>query len=366
MQKNARHGWVGWLQLLGLVIVAASFWLGFRHVAWDKVGELLSRAGVAALVVLLPCGIVQLMDALGCWLVLRRLEARPPLGRVLVAQLAGEAMSLWLPLGFAVGEPVRPWLLSAGGHAPASKAIAAVATRKLLLVSSEAVSVLLALYLARDAIPQLSQALYGNGALLWIGVGVAAVLAAVATSLLLAVRGGRWLGWACQRLAAIPHRGFRAALQRAEGVVTRTDEALQRAFRLGPRALGPSWLCYLAVWLLEGFETWLILQIIGVELSLGHVLFMEALVVSLRSAVVVVPAGLGVQEAGYVAFLVAFGVPAAASVGAAFSVLKRFKEAFWGLVGYVCFVLARPRKARSYVVQPAPAQAEYSASRALP
>lgn len=365
MNEQHRRGWASWLQLLGLVIVAASFWLGFRHVAWDKVGELLSRAGVAALVVLLPCGVVQLMDALGCWLVLRRLEARPPLGRVLVAQLAGEAMSLWLPLGFAVGEPVRPWLLSAGGHAPVSKAIAAVATRKLLLVSSEAASVLLALYLARDAIPGLSHALYGNGALGWIGVGVAGVLAVVATGLWLVGRGGRWLGWLCQRLATIPHQGLRAALRRAEGAVTSTDEALRRAFRLGP-ALGLPGLCYLAVWLLEGFETWLILQIIGVDLPLGHVLFMEALVVSLRSAVVVVPAGLGVQEAGYVAFLGAFAVPAAASVGVAFSVLKRFKEAFWGLVGYVCFVLARPRARQQYVVQPARAQAEYSASRALP
>jgi uncharacterized protein (TIRG00374 family) len=360
-----RRRWVSWLQLLGLAIVAGSFWLGFRHVAWDKVGELLSRAGLAALVVLLPCGVVQLMDALGCWLVLRRLDARPPLGRVLVAQLAGEAMSLWLPLGFAVGEPVRPWLLSAGGYAPVSKAIAAVATRKLLLVSSEALSVIVAVYLAHDALPGLSRALYGNGALVWVGVGVAALLAVVATGLWLVVRGGRWLGWLCSRLATIPHRGFRAALRRAEGAVTSTDDALRRAFRLGP-ALGLPALCYLSVWLLEGFETWLILQILGVDLALGHVLFMEALVVSLRSVVVVVPAGLGVQEAGYVAFLAAFGLPAAASIGAAFSVLKRFKEAFWGLIGYACFALARPRARQQYVVQPAPAQAEYSASRALP
>jgi glycosyltransferase 2 family protein len=365
VQRQGRRAWLGWFQVLSLLVIGVAFWVGFRNMAWSKVTELLSRAGVAALVVLLPCGLVQLMDALGSWLLLRRLDARPPLGRVLIAQLAGEALTLWLPLGFAVGEPVRPWLLSSGGHAPASTAIAAVAGRKFLLVSSEAASVLLALVLAGGAVPDLSHRLYGNGALVWVGVGVAVVLAAVATGLVLVIRGGRWLNWLCQRLASIPHEGLRAALQRAEGAVANTDQALQRTFRLKPGEIALPALCYLAVWLLEGCETWLILHILGVELPLGAVLLMEALVVSLRSAVVVVPAGLGVQDAGYVAFLAAFGLPAAASVGAAFSLLKRFKEAFWGLVGYVCFVLARPRAAR-YRLEPQPAQPEYRASSALP
>lgn len=350
-----------------MLLIGVFFWLGFRNVAWPKVAELLSRAGVAAVVVLLPCGLVQLMDALGTWLLLRRLDARPPLGRVMTAQLAGEALTLWLPLGFAVGEPVRPWMLSAGGHAPASSAIAAVAGRKFLLVSSEAASVILALILAGDAVPRLSQGLYGSGALGWVSLAVAAILASVATGLVLVIRGGRWLRWLCRWLGSLPHAGLRAVLQRADAGVTNTDQALQRAFRLQPLEIVPSALCYLAVWLLEGCETWLILHILGVELPLGAVLFMEALVVSLRSAVVLVPAGLGVQDAGYVAFLAAFGIPAAASVGAAFSLLKRFKEAFWGLVGYVCFTLARPREGggRSRI-RPTPAQAEYRASSALP
>ena len=47
-----------------------------------------------------------------------------------------------------------------------------------------------------------------------------------------------------------------------------------------------------------------------------------------------VPAGLGVQEVGYVALISAAGVANPIAVAAAFSVVKRLKEAFWISVGY--------------------------------
>jgi uncharacterized membrane protein YbhN (UPF0104 family) len=48
-----------------------------------------------------------------------------------------------------------------------------------------------------------------------------------------------------------------------------------------------------------------------------------------------VPAGLGIQDASYVAFLRALHVPDALNVAAAFLLLKRSKEIFWAICGYV-------------------------------
>jgi hypothetical protein len=48
-----------------------------------------------------------------------------------------------------------------------------------------------------------------------------------------------------------------------------------------------------------------------------------------------VPAGLGIQDIGYLAFLRGFGVPHAVTVGAAFVFVKRSKEIFWILIGYL-------------------------------
>jgi len=54
----------------------------------------------------------------------------------------------------------------------------------------------------------------------------------------------------------------------------------------------------------------------------------------LKNVLFVLPAGIGVQDVGYVSCLSALGVPDALTIGAAFSALKRGKELFWAAVGY--------------------------------
>jgi hypothetical protein len=54
-----------------------------------------------------------------------------------------------------------------------------------------------------------------------------------------------------------------------------------------------------------------------------------------------VPAGLGVQDTGYVLCLRALAVPDAATVGAAFVLLKRGKDLFWVLLGFLLLGLGR-------------------------
>jgi uncharacterized membrane protein YbhN (UPF0104 family) len=56
-----------------------------------------------------------------------------------------------------------------------------------------------------------------------------------------------------------------------------------------------------------------------------------------------VPAGLGVQDAGYVLCLRALAVPEATTVGAAFVVLKRGKDLFWILLGFLLLGVGRRR-----------------------
>jgi hypothetical protein len=58
-----------------------------------------------------------------------------------------------------------------------------------------------------------------------------------------------------------------------------------------------------------------------------------------------VPAGLGVQDLGYVLSLRAIGIPDAATVSAAFVLLKRGKDVFWILVGFL-LLGAGERRAR--------------------
>lgn len=96
---------------------------------------------------------------------------------------------------------------------------------------------------------------------------------------------------------------------------------------------------FLLVWLLEAAETFLILYLLGVHLPWTTVGGLEVSVSLLRNLVFMVPAGIGVQDLGYLAFLRALHVPDVVNVAAAFVLLKRGKECCWAITGYVILAL---------------------------
>ena len=93
-------------------------------------------------------------------------------------------------------------------------------------------------------------------------------------------------------------------------------------------------LLYLGAWLVRALETLLFLRLLGVQLPLASAMVMETALILLRSLAVPVPAGLGVQDVGYVLSLRALGVADATTVGTAFVVLKRGKDVVWILAGF--------------------------------
>jgi uncharacterized membrane protein YbhN (UPF0104 family) len=106
----------------------------------------------------------------------------------------------------------------------------------------------------------------------------------------------------------------------------------------------------LAGWFMEAAESWLLLRLLGVALPYGAVLAFEPVVSFARSAAFFVPAGLGVQDGGYMAMLRGFGIPDATNRAAAFVLLKRFKEVFWIIVGWTLFLATRRSRLPAPVV----------------
>ena len=74
-------------------------------------------------------------------------------------------------------------------------------------------------------------------------------------------------------------------------------------------------LLYSVGWLVRGVETFVFLRLLGVDVSFATALVVETAIIVVRSVAVPVPAGLGVQDVGYVLCLKALGVPDAMTVG---------------------------------------------------
>lgn len=322
-------------------MVATSLWLAFRDVSFAAAAQLLVTAGPALLLVPVPFLLAQLLDAKACQLLFARLEPPPPFVHMFQSQAAGEASTLALPMGFLVGESLRPWLLARGDSARLASSIAAVTGRKALLIAAEGGWMLLALLLAPSLVSELSQRLVGGPWLIVATLLLAAVLLGTGWLMAAFFGGGRVAGRLFQRLTrSLPGR-LGARVARGEEQFNRTDTELQRVFS-GPwqELLVPA-LLYILVWVLEGLEVWLILHLLNLDVPLTTALYIEAVVASCRFLLPLTPAGLGVQDAGYVAFFTALGLPGALGAGAAFCVIKRSRELLWCLVGAACWALAR-------------------------
>ena len=86
------------------------------------------------------------------------------------------------------------------------------------------------------------------------------------------------------------------------------------------------------------FETWLIQDLIGAPISAAGALAIESLALAARSAVFVVPGGVGVQEGALMLLAAPFGIagPVALSLG----LIKRMREVLVGAPAVIAWSIA--------------------------
>jgi len=96
-----------------------------------------------------------------------------------------------------------------------------------------------------------------------------------------------------------------------------------------PARLAVSSFLHLIGWIASGIALWLAIRLIGGNIDIAGAIAIESILCALRSAAVIVPGALGVQEAGYALLLPLFGLPA--EMGLAVSLLKRAREIVIGV-----------------------------------
>lgn len=284
------------------------------------------------LLALVPYLVAQLFDSRALGLLLGPRQPGPR--RVLRTRLAADAVAFSLPWGAAFGDATAVRLLSARDGVPAGEAAAAAATRHVFLGIAHGLMLLSGAWLGARALRTASMAWIGGRGLEWLVIGLGLGMSLGLATVLpltgerqLARRLGAWIGrlrWRPLRRWLARHAGALRAFDGRMAILARTS-TLERL-----RVIGLVWLSML----LDAAETFLILSLLGAGIGFASILSMESLLQLARVAAVALPAGLGVQDAGYIAFLQALGTPEAASVGAAFVLVKRAKELCWIGVGF--------------------------------
>jgi len=115
--------------------------------------------------------------------------------------------------------------------------------------------------------------------------------------------------------------------------------SLSRAGRLGIAGI-LQWVAFVS----GAFEIWFPLRLFGHPVSVGGALALESMTQAVRHIAFLVPAGIGVQEAGLVVFGHMLGV--SADMTFALAMVKRLRELAWGVPALVTWQWAEARRLR--------------------
>jgi hypothetical protein len=309
----------------------------FRHADLARIRALLLASPWLLATPLFYLGVLG-FDALG-WRRLVMTPGRPSWARLLELRTAAEALGLSLPSGGVFAEGVAIYLLRTVCRVPPGPAVASLAARRFYIFFSFGLALAASAVAGHSLLAAISPRVLGSGGLEWVVPLAAALVLVAAFGLRAALLGGELAGRLLRGLRAVPVRALRQWLERradAFGEVDRQVEAALRGRRGGPAL---TTLCYLGIWASEVGETFFILTLLGAGLSFRAVFSFEGLLTLARGLAFFTPSGLGVQDVGYLAFFKGLGVQQAINVWAAFVLVKRGKEIFWIIIGYL--LLAR-------------------------
>jgi putative membrane protein len=119
------------------------------------------------------------------------------------------------------------------------------------------------------------------------------------------------------------------------------DHELRACLRRGWRLLASGAL-QLAALISGSFEIWFALRLFGHPIGWGAALALESMTQAVRHLAFVVPAGLGIQEAGLVLFGHAFGI--SSELALAVSMAKRIREVLCGLPALMSWQWSESRR----------------------
>ena len=289
---------------------------------WDTLGQYLWQVGWYWPLLLLPYGVVNWLEAWSWKYMLVDTPARTTVARLFWLRLGGESLNQLTPTACLGGEPFKAFRLQADG-VPLEVASASVVIMKGILVLSLVLYIFTGLALAPFYLPEAAKHI--------LFLTLAALGLAAAGIIFVLVQRREPFGNSFRFLSRrgwLPH-----FLRDQEGFLENLDTAMSQFYRQYPSRALLSFFLFFLSWLLHAVEVYLMFWLLGHPISPGMAVCLDALAMLFTALGFFIPAAMGIQEGGNI--LLALGFKLGFDLGAAFSILRRIREAFWLCLGLV-------------------------------
>lgn len=305
---------------------------------------LLGDRGAGLGLILIPHAIGSLLHTAGFRSLLRGfapIVTTPPrwlFAKLHAIVLASEAARMALPAGIIVGESVSLVGLTGNLQLRVSEALGILGMKKAWHLTAHSVWMVLLVSLGWHELRALGTNLREPWLAVVAALLVTATLVTSGLGTLALITSSRAAALFTRVSAKIPLQSIRTwALGRLAEQRSADTLHIDRAAHLRGAVF------FTAQWGALVLETFVILRLLGMPIQFTQALTLEMGVVMIRALAFAVPGQVGVQDAGYVTILEALHIQGATELAVFFVLLRRGKEAFFIVVGFVLAAAARSR-----------------------
>lgn len=313
MKKTLRWS----LLLLGLALFG---WFIYRA-GPAEVFASVRQLGWLAPVAVLPYLLVYVLDTLGWHITFGSYAAaRPSYFTLFRVRWAGEAINSVIPTGYVGGEALKAYLLHKRGVAGLTAGTSVVAS-KTCQVLAQVLFIGLGALAAQPNLPPESGARRG--------MMIISLMSFVVVILLFALQRRGMFNSVRAVLSRLSIR--LKAIERHEPHLRQLDEQIYTFYYRDRGRFFGSTLVFLAGWLADALEIFVVCHLLGLPLSWTEAVAIESFISVAKALGIFAPAAMGVQESGVLLLFHLFALPA--PVGVAYALIRRGRELFYVLVG---------------------------------
>ncbi len=306
--------------LILLAIASLFLFLMLKQVGWSHLVFYLQHMGYCWPLILVPYGVMTFLAAVSWKILLPDALSGPTITRLFFLRLAGESLNQLTPSASLGGEPFKAFRLNAGGVSW-QESVASLVIQKSLMVLSLALYIFASLALApfilhlkpsHLAVFFLGTLVLGGSGAVFVRVQRGNPCAAV---IRLMKKYGLCPAFLCSR----------------EENLAELDLFLAGFYRTHTMRIRLVFGLLFLSWCTQAVEVYLIFYLLGHPVSWGVALCLDGLAMLFTFLGFLIPVSLGVQDGGNI--LLSLGFRLGAALGAAFSIIRRIREAFWLLLG---------------------------------
>lgn len=320
MPEHARkwpRGLRGIFLILGLGLFA---WFLYRA-GPVQILDHVTGLGWKALIVPCPYLLVYLLDTWGWRMAFGRYAGRVPSYRMLFrVRWASESINSIIPSAYLGGEVLKVYLLHKRGVSGLVAGTSVVASKTCQALGQ-------VMFIGLGALAALPHLTPGSGVQMGMGaITLVAFLGVVCLFLL--QRQGMFTGLQ----AVLARLSIRLkVLEKNRETLQRLDQQVFEFYRKDRVRFFQCNMVYLAGWLADAVEIYVVCHVLGLPLDWTEALAIESFISVAKAIGFFVPASLGVQESGVVLLFHIFALPA--TVGATYAILRRGRELIYVLIG---------------------------------